>query len=99
MAGARLIGVPGAKPHRVCGRRFTIQQVDADVAMAGCSLGGAARQADHRPVVLLEQPFDDVAPDDAERPDHDGLFVLGHAASALCPATMVEEFRSRWKSA
>src|SRR5262245_58126902 len=68
------------------------------MAIAGRSLGRATRHADDRPVVLLAQPFDDVAPDDAKRADHDGLFVLGHAGSALCPATMVEEFRARWKS-
>lgn len=63
------------------GRGLAVQQVDADVAVARGGLGLAARQADDGPVAFPEQSLDDVASDDAERTDHDGLFALWHACS------------------
>ncbi len=62
----------------VCGI-LSVEEIDSDVAVARRGIGGPARQADDGPVVLLEQPRDDVAPDHAERADDDGLFVLCHA--------------------
>jgi hypothetical protein len=48
------------------------------VTIARGSVGRATGQAHDRPVILLEQPLDDVAPDDPERSDDDGLLALCH---------------------
>ena len=60
------------------GRALPIEKIDADVTIARGSVGRAAGHAHDRPVILLEQPLDDVAPDDPERSDDDGLLALSH---------------------
>ena len=60
------------------GRALPIEKIDADVTVAWGSVGRATGYAHDRPVILLEQPPDDVAPDDPERSDDDGLLALCH---------------------
>ena len=47
-------------------------------ASSAHALGRPARQADDEPIVFLEEALDDVAPDDPERADDDGLFAFSH---------------------
>ena len=69
------------------GRARPIEKIDADVTVAWGSVGRATGQAHDRPVILLEQPLDDVAPDDPERSDDDGLLALCHGTLPVAGST------------
>jgi hypothetical protein len=49
-------------------------------------VGRATRQTDDGPVLLPEQPLDDVASDHSERSDDYGLFVLTQVCPILATA-------------
>ena len=66
-------------------RLLGVEQIDGDVPVARRGLGAPARQADDRPVALLDEPRDDVAPDDAERADDDGLLCALPCAEGIRP--------------
>jgi hypothetical protein len=61
----------------------SIEQIDADMAIASGIGYGAARQADYRPFLVSQKPLDDVAPDHSECADYNGLLAPLHVSALV----------------
>ena len=55
-----------------------------EAAVARRSVGRRARQTGDAPVLLPDQPLDDVASDHSKRTDDYGLFLLTHVCQVPC---------------